>query len=94
MVDAGLIYDFLKLLEHSFEEIKFEALWCLTNIASSNSDHVISIVMKDGISKILHFVDSEIIEIQAQVIKNKRCYLRTCTSPINNYEISFNLIYF
>ncbi len=77
IVDAGLIYDFLKLLEHSFEEIKFEALWCLTNIASSNNEHVNSIVMKGGISKVLNFVDSEIIEIQSQVIKN----IRFCLQP-------------
>jgi len=64
------VYDLLKLLDHNFEEVKFEALWCMTNIASSNSDHVNSIVIKDGIPKILKFVDSTIIEIQSQVRPN------------------------
>ena len=54
-------------MDSTLEEIKFEALWCLTNVASSNSDHVNSIVIKDGIPKILNFVESEVVEIQSQV---------------------------
>jgi len=43
----------------------------LTNIASSTGEHVNSIVIKDGIPKILNFVESEIMEIQSQVNKPK-----------------------
>lgn len=67
IIDSGLIYDFLKLLDSPLEEIKFEALWCLTNIASSTGEHVNSIVSKDGIVKILPYIESDIIEIQSQV---------------------------
>ena len=41
MIDAGLVYEFIKYLEHSLPEFQFEALWCLTNIASGTSDHTL-----------------------------------------------------
>lgn len=58
----------LKLLESDLEEFKFEALWTLTNIASSTGDHVSSIVQKDGITKIINLIDSNVAEVQAQAI--------------------------
>jgi hypothetical protein len=68
VVDRGLVYDFIKYLEHNLPEFQFEALWCLTNIASGTSDHTNSIINKGGIQKIITLIDSPIQEIQEQAI--------------------------
>jgi hypothetical protein len=68
VIDAGLVYDFIKYLEHSLPEFQFEALWCLTNIASGTSEHTLSVVNKGGINKIIALIDSNIQEIQEQAI--------------------------
>jgi importin subunit alpha-1 len=49
-------------------EFRFEALWCLTNIASGTSDNTQSIVIKGGVEKIISLIDSNIQEIQEQAI--------------------------
>jgi hypothetical protein len=64
------VYDFLKYLDHEYPEFQYEALWCLTNIASSsNHDYSYSIINKEGIPKIIAKIDSNIQEIQEQVNK-------------------------
>ncbi len=68
VIDAGLVYEFIKYLDHSLPEFRFEALWCLTNIASGTSDHTQSIVIKGGVEKIISLIDSNIQEIQEQAI--------------------------
>jgi hypothetical protein len=69
IIDNGLVYDFIKYLNHDFPEFQYEALWCLTNIASSpNHDYSYSIINKDGIPKIIAKMDSNIREIQEQVL--------------------------
>ena len=68
VIDAGLVYDFIKYLDHNLPEFQFEALWCITNIASSTSDHTQSIVHKGGIKKVINLIDHEIQEIQEQAI--------------------------
>ncbi len=68
MIDAGLVFDFIKYLDHSLPEFQFEALWCLTNIASGTSDHTQSVVNKGGIEKIINLMDSNIHEIQEQAV--------------------------
>merc|ERR1711976_663656 len=55
-------------LEHQLPEFQFEALWCLTNIASGTSEHTQSIIAKGGIEKIIPMMDSPIQEIQEQAI--------------------------
>lgn len=68
VIDAGLVFDFTKYLDHSLPEFQFEALWCLTNIASGTSDHTMSVVNKGGIEKIITLMDSNIHEIQEQAV--------------------------
>lgn len=60
--------DFIKYLDHNLPEFQFEALWCLTNVASSTSDHAQSISLKGGIPKVINMMDSNIQEIQEQAI--------------------------
>ncbi len=55
-------------MDHSLPEFQFEALWCLTNIASGTSDNTQSIVVKGGIEKIISLIDSNFQEIQEQAI--------------------------
>jgi hypothetical protein len=68
VIDRGLVYDFIKYLEHNLPEFQFEALWCLTNIASGTSDHTNSIINKGGVQKIIALIDNPIQEIQEQAI--------------------------
>lgn len=55
-------------MDHNLPEFQFEALWCLTNIASGTSDNAQSIALKGGIPKILALIDSNIQELQEQAI--------------------------
>jgi importin subunit alpha-1 len=68
VIDRGLVYDFIKYLEHTLPEFQFEALWCLTNIASGTSEHTNSIINKGGIQKIIALIDHPVTEIQEQAI--------------------------
>ena len=68
VVNAGLIPEFLELLNSKIYEFQYESLWCLTNISSGNSEDTYSIVNKNGIEIIIGKFDSNISEIQEQVI--------------------------
>jgi importin subunit alpha-1 len=67
-IDRGLVYDFIKYLDHNLPEFQFEALWCLTNIASGTSDHTNSIINKGGVQKIITLMENPIQEIQEQAV--------------------------
>ena len=67
VVNAGLIPEFLELLNSKIFEFQYESLWCLTNISSGNSEDTYSIVNKNGIEIIMEKFDSNISEIQEQV---------------------------
>jgi importin subunit alpha-1 len=64
----GLVYDFIKYLDHQIAEYVFEALWCITNIASGTSDQTHSIISKGGLQKLIQLIDYPIMEIQEQAI--------------------------
>jgi hypothetical protein len=68
VIDAGLVTDFIRFLDHSYPEFQFEALWCLTNIASGTTDQANSVVNKGGLAKIINLMDSKIQEIQDQAV--------------------------
>lgn len=68
MIDAGLVFDFVRYLDHNLPEFQFEAVWCLTNIASGTSEHTQSIVNKGALPKLINLIDSNIQEIQEQSI--------------------------
>ena len=68
LVDIGITSELLSLLDNSYPEFQYEALWCLTNIATGTSDQANSIVVKGGIEKIIKLMDSSIEELKVQAI--------------------------
>lgn len=68
IIDAGLVSEFVKYLDHQLPEFQFEALWCLTNIASGTSDQALTVVSKGGLVKIISLMENKIQEIQDQAI--------------------------
>jgi len=66
LVDLGITSELLSLLDNSYPEFQYEALWCLTNIATGTSDQANSIVVKGGIDKIIKLMDSSIEELKIQ----------------------------
>jgi len=66
LIDFGITSELISLLDNSPPEFQYEALWCLTNIATGTSDQANSIVVKGGIPKILKLMDSPIEELKIQ----------------------------
>ena len=66
LIDVGIIPELISLLENSPCEFQYEALWCLTNIATGTSDQANIIVVKGGIPKIINLMDSNIEELKDQ----------------------------
>ena len=66
LIDMGIIPDLIQLLDNAPSEFQYEALWCLTNIASGTSDQANNIVIKGGIPKIIKLLDSPIEELKVQ----------------------------
>lgn len=67
LIDTGITPELITLLdENTPAEFQYEALWCLTNIASGTSDQANSIVVKGGIPKIIKLMDSSIEELKIQ----------------------------
>lgn len=66
LIDIGVIPELIALLDNSPAEFQYEALWCLTNIASGTSDQANSIVVKGGVPKIVKLMDSSIEELKIQ----------------------------
>lgn len=56
------------MLDSTLPEFQFEALWCITNVASSTSEHTQSIINKGAIEKLIALVESKYQEIQEQAI--------------------------
>ncbi len=67
LIDAEIIPELIGLLDNSPAEFQYEALWCLTNIASGTTDQANNIVVKGGIPKIIKIMDSPIEELRIQV---------------------------
>ncbi len=66
LIDIGTVPELLSLLDNSPAEFQYEALWCLTNIATGTSDQANNIVVKGGIPKIVKLLDSPIEELRVQ----------------------------
>lgn len=66
LIDIGITPELISLLDNSPPEFQYEALWCLTNIATGTSDQANSIVIKGGIPKIVKLMDSSIEELKIQ----------------------------
>jgi len=68
LIDVGVVIELIALLDNSPAEFQYEALWCLTNIASGTSDQANSIVIKGGIPKIVKLMESSIEELKVQAV--------------------------
>jgi importin subunit alpha-1 len=68
VINHGLVYDFIKYLDHQLPEYIFEAVWCLINIASGTAEQTNSIISKGGVEKLINLIDYPIVEIQEQAI--------------------------
>jgi hypothetical protein len=66
LIDQGIVPELISLLDNSPAEFQYEALWCLTNIATGTSDQANNIVVKGGIPKIIKLLDSSIEELKIQ----------------------------
>jgi hypothetical protein len=66
LIDIGITPELISLLDNSPPEFQYEALWCLTNIATGTSDQANSIVVKGGIPKIIRLMESSIEELKEQ----------------------------
>ena len=66
LIDFGIVPELISLLDNSPAEFQYEALWCLTNIASGTTDQANNIVIKGGIPKIIKLLDSSIEELRNQ----------------------------
>ena len=68
LIDTGIIPELINLLEISPYEFKYEALWCLTNIATGTTDQANIIIVKGGLPKIISLLDSNIEELKNQAV--------------------------
>ena len=66
LIDIGITQELISLLDNSPPEFQYEALWCLTNIATGTSDQANSIIVKGGVPKIIKLMDSSIEELKLQ----------------------------
>jgi hypothetical protein len=58
-----LISTFIELLYNEIPKFIFEAAWCLTNIASGKSDHVMALIEKDVVKHFMALMNSDHTEI-------------------------------
>lgn len=68
VIDANLIRLFIELLSHEIPKFQFEAAWCLTNIASGKTDHVVALIERDVIPHFVKLMDSEHFEVVDQAV--------------------------
>ena len=66
--EMQLIPKFIDILDNDPYEFKYQALWCLTNIATGNTEQIMNIILYGGINKIMDCLDSDIEEIVLQSI--------------------------
>ena len=68
IIDLNLVPELINLLDNPLYEIKYEATYCLCNIASGTPDQAKTIIIYGGIPKILNLLDCTIEEIKSQTI--------------------------
>lgn len=68
LIDIGIVPELIELLKNSPAEFQYEALWCLTNIATGTTDQANSIVVKGGVPNIIALMDSNIEELKNQAV--------------------------
>ena len=68
IIDMKIVPELINLLDNCPNEFKYEAIWCLTNIASGNPNQANTILINGGIPKIYNLLDSDIEDIKIQTI--------------------------
>jgi hypothetical protein len=68
IIDLNLVPELINLLDNPLYEFKYEATYCLCNIASGTPDQAKTIIIYGGIPKILNLLDCSIEEIKSQTI--------------------------
>ena len=68
VIDNQLIKVFIELLSHSIPKFQFEAAWCLTNIASGQTEHVVALIERDVIPHFIKLMDSDHPEVVDQAV--------------------------
>lgn len=68
IIDKGLVFAFVELLNHQFPEFVYEAISCLTLICSGTPDQSNTVISKGGAKIFIHLCDSVFFEIQEQAI--------------------------
>ena len=68
IIELNIVQELISLLDSNLYEFKYEATYCLCNIASGTSDQANSIIIYGGIPKIWNLLDCQIEEIKTQTI--------------------------
>ena len=68
VIEANLIKMFIDLLTHDIPKFQFEAAWCLTNIASGSTDHVVALIERDVIPSFVKLMESPHPEVVDQAV--------------------------
>lgn len=68
IIDKGLVFILINLLNHKFPEFVYEATYSLTCICSGTQDQSNTVVIKGGAKRFIQLCDAEYVEIQEQAI--------------------------
>ena len=68
IIDKGLVFLLITLLNHKFPEFVYEATYSLTCICSGTQDQSNTVVIKGGAKRFVQLCDAEYVEIQEQAI--------------------------
>ena len=68
IIELKIVPELINLLDSPLYEFKYEAIYCLCNIASGTEEQAKTIIIYGGIPKILNLLDYSIEEIKSQTI--------------------------
>ena len=68
IIELNIVPELINLLDNSLYEFKYEATYCLCNIAFGTPEQAKTIIIYGGIPKIMNLLDCSIEEIKSQTI--------------------------
>ena len=68
IIELNIVPELINLLDNPLYEFKYEATYCLCNIASGTPEQAQNIIIYGGIPKILNLLDCSVEEIKSQTI--------------------------
>ena len=68
IIDLKVVPELINLLDNPLYEFKYEAIWCLCNIAGGTSEQSNSILISGGLNSILNMLDCPVDDIKANTI--------------------------